>query len=92
MGKGWGIFFFFFESEGKKRYQNTDLSYEAFFLKTKSINLEKYITFLIYYSLYTQKIMFLVYKSVRVFFLKVFISIIKKKSKKNMKNMFPQYR
>ena len=72
-GTGWGIFFFFFfffESEGKKRYQNTDLSYEAFFLKTKSINLEKYITFLIYYSLYTQKIMFLVYKSVRVFFLK----------------------
>lgn len=69
-GEGMGNFFFFFESEGKKRYQNTDLSYEAFFLKTKSINLEKYITFLIYYSLYTQKIMFLVYKSVRVFFLK----------------------
>ena len=72
-GEGFGyffFFFFFFESEGKKRYQNTDLSYEAFFLKTKSINLEKYITFLIYYSLYTQKIMFLVYKSVRVFFLK----------------------
>ena len=71
-GEGMGnfFFFFFFESEGKKRYQNTDLSYEAFFLKTKSINLEKYITFLIYYSLYTQKIMFLVYKSVRVFFWK----------------------
>ena len=70
-GEGMGnFFFFFFESEGKKRYQNTNLSYEAFFLKTKSINLEKYITFLIYYSLYTQKIMFLVYKSVRVFFLK----------------------
>ena len=70
-GEGMGnFFFFFFWVRGEKRYQNTDLSYEAFFLKTKSINLEKYITFLIYYSLYTQKIMFLVYKSVRVFFLK----------------------
>ena len=72
-GEGMGnffFFFFFFGWVGKKIYQKTDLSYEAFFLKTKSVNLEKYITFLIYYSLYTQKIMFLVYKSVRVFFLK----------------------